>query len=184
MAFIIEGWIPSHQRTARQNRWKTTGWSHTHTMARWTLCHMGCHIHRHRCGIILKPHILLRWLSSWSSSCHTEGGKIFRNRQQQSFIPLAFETFGPINQAGCDFLSSLGHRLTLVWDDPRVSSFHFQRISISIQRFKSVCLCNSCGNLPHNFLTNRDAPGVSSFPLIFNALRNEVPRATEKNNKK
>ena len=51
------------------------------------------------------------------------------------FFPLAFETFGPINQTGCNFLSSLGHRLTLVSDDPREFYFLFQRLSISIQRF-------------------------------------------------
>jgi hypothetical protein len=67
------------------------------------------------------------------------------------FFPLAFETLGPINQRGCDFLSSLGQRLSLVSDDPRESSFLFQRLSIAIQRFNSVCFCNSFGNLPAQF---------------------------------
>ena len=67
------------------------------------------------------------------------------------FFPLAFETFGPINQAGCDFLSMLGNRLSLVSDDPRESSFLFQRLSVSIQRFNSICFCNSFGNLPAQF---------------------------------
>ena len=67
------------------------------------------------------------------------------------FFPLAFETFGPINQVGSDFLSALGHRLSLISDDPRESSFLFQRLSICIQRFNSVCLCNSFGNLPAQF---------------------------------
>ena len=35
------------------------------------------------------------------------------------FFPLAFETFRPINKAGCDFLFLLGSRLSLVSDDPR-----------------------------------------------------------------
>jgi hypothetical protein len=64
---------------------------------------------------------------------------------QYLFVPLAFETFGPINQAGCDFISSLGHRLSLVSDNPRESSFLFQRLSIAIKRFNSVCFCNSFG---------------------------------------
>ena len=68
-----------------------------------------------------------------------------------NFFPLAFETFGPINQVGSDFLSALGHRLSLISDDPRESSFLFQRLSICIQRFNSVCLCNSFGNLPAQF---------------------------------
>ena len=67
------------------------------------------------------------------------------------FFPLAFETFGPINQAGCEFLSALGHHHSLVSDDPRESSFLFQRLSVSIQRFNSVCFCNSFGNLPAQF---------------------------------
>jgi hypothetical protein len=67
------------------------------------------------------------------------------------FFPLAFETFGPINQVGSDFLSALGHRLSLISDDPRESSFLFQRLSVAIQRFNSVCFCNSFGNLPAQF---------------------------------
>jgi hypothetical protein len=66
---------------------------------------------------------------------------------QYLFVPLAFETFGPINQADCDFLSSLGHRLSLVWE----SSFLYQRLSVAVQRFNSVRFCNSFGNLPAQF---------------------------------
>jgi len=44
-----------------------------------------------------------------------------------TLFSLAFETFSPINQACCNFLSSLGHRLFLVSDDPRETSFLFQR---------------------------------------------------------
>jgi hypothetical protein len=68
------------------------------------------------------------------------------------FFPLAFETFGPINHVGCDFLSLLGHRLSLVSDDPRESFFLFQRLSVSIQRFNSVCFRSSFGDLPIHFL--------------------------------
>jgi len=53
------------------------------------------------------------------------------------FFRQAFETFGPINNACCDFFSSLGHRhrLFLVSDDPRETSFIFQRLSAAIQIF-------------------------------------------------
>jgi len=27
------------------------------------------------------------------------------------FFPIAFETFGPVNQVGTDFISALGHRI-------------------------------------------------------------------------
>jgi len=46
--------------------------------------------------------------------------EILSNR---TIFPLAFETVGPMSQAGCDILSSLGRRPTLVSDDPRESSF-------------------------------------------------------------
>jgi len=68
------------------------------------------------------------------------------------FFLLAFETFGPINQVGSDFFCALGQRLSLITDDPRETSFLFQRLSVSIQRFNSVCFYNSFGNLPAQFL--------------------------------
>ena len=63
------------------------------------------------------------------------------------FFTLAFETVSLINPAGCDVISSMGRRLTLISDDPRESSFLSQRLSISMQRFNSVCFGNSFGNL-------------------------------------
>lgn len=59
------------------------------------------------------------------------------------FFPLALETMGPINQAGQEFVSDLGHRITLVTEDPRETAFLFQRLSVAIQRFNAVCLANS-----------------------------------------
>ena len=38
--------------------------------------------------------------------------------QMHLFFPPAFETFGPINQIGHDFISTLGHHITSVTDDP------------------------------------------------------------------
>jgi hypothetical protein len=52
---------------------------------------------------------------------------------QYLFVPLAFATFGPINQAGCDFLSSLGHYLSLVSDDPR------ENLPFSFNAFPLLC---------------------------------------------
>jgi hypothetical protein len=68
------------------------------------------------------------------------------------FFPIALETLGPINQAGMEFLSLLGHRLSLVTDDPRETSFLFQRLSIAIQRFNTVCFTNSVGSAQAQFL--------------------------------
>ena len=43
------------------------------------------------------------------------------------FVPLAFETLGPINNEGLTFLSDLGQKLGTVTGDPRETSFLFQR---------------------------------------------------------
>jgi len=53
--------------------------------------------------------------------------------QTHLFYPLAFETF-----VGLEFISDLGHRISQVIDDPRETSFLFQRISVAIQRFNAV----------------------------------------------
>ena len=63
--------------------------------------------------------------------------------QTHLFFPLAFETLGPINQAGHDFISALGHRIFSVTDDPRETSFLYQRLSIALQRFNAISLSNS-----------------------------------------
>jgi len=57
--------------------------------------------------------------------------------QTHFFYPLAFETMGPIDVDGLEFISDLGHRISRVTDDPRETSFLFQRISVAIQRFNS-----------------------------------------------
>ena len=40
-------------------------------------------------------------------------------QQKYTFIPLAFETLGPINVKGVKFLQELGHRLAAISDDNR-----------------------------------------------------------------
>jgi hypothetical protein len=60
-----------------------------------------------------------------------------------SFIPLAFETFGPINSKGVEFFNQLGRRLTASTGDMRETSYLFQRLSLTIQRFNAVCFNGS-----------------------------------------
>ena len=55
-----------------------------------------------------------------------------------TFIPLAFETYGPINDKGTKFLQELGRRLRTISDDPHESAFLRQRISITLQRFNAI----------------------------------------------
>ena len=55
-----------------------------------------------------------------------------------TFIPLAFETYGSINDKGTKFLQELERRLRTVSDDPRESAFLRQRISITLHRFNAI----------------------------------------------
>jgi len=48
----------------------------------------------------------------------------------------SIETMGPINVVGLE--RSAGHRISRVTDDPRGTSFLFQRIAVAIQRFTAV----------------------------------------------
>ena len=59
------------------------------------------------------------------------------------FVPVAFETLGPMNSSAVSFLTSLGRRLSAVTGDKRESAFLFQRLSMSIQRFNSIALHDS-----------------------------------------
>jgi hypothetical protein len=54
------------------------------------------------------------------------------------FIPLAFETLGPINSESMTFLSDLRQKLCTATGDQRETSFLFQRLSLTIQRFNAV----------------------------------------------
>ena len=56
-----------------------------------------------------------------------------------TFVPIAVETLGPINQEGADFLAHLGRLISGVTGDSREHSFLLQRISMAIQRFNAVC---------------------------------------------
>ena len=56
------------------------------------------------------------------------------------FQPIAFETLGPINSSGVEFIDDIGRRLQAVSGDIRAGSFLWQRLSIAVQRFNAVCL--------------------------------------------
>jgi len=54
------------------------------------------------------------------------------------FVPLAFETLGPINHEGLAFFNNLGHRLAQLTGDNRETTFLYQRLSVAIQRFNAI----------------------------------------------
>jgi len=93
------------------------------------------HVGRHcddRCFIFEQKRVVRLLAQQQNISSGHALGEILRHFKKLPFFPLAFEIFGPINQACCDFLSSQGHRLFLVLDDPRETSFMFQRLSVAI----------------------------------------------------
>ena len=63
--------------------------------------------------------------------------------QTHDFIPIAFETLGPINAQASNFISQLGRRITMVTGDIRETQFLFQRLSIAIHRFHCLCLLDT-----------------------------------------
>jgi hypothetical protein len=59
------------------------------------------------------------------------------------FLPLAFEPMGPINLAGQEFISELGHRISASTENPRETCSSIQRLSDTIQRFNAICFAYS-----------------------------------------
>jgi hypothetical protein len=54
-------------------------------------------------------------------------------------IPVAFETFGPVDAGGAAFLDAIGRKITQRTGDLRETSFLWQRLSVTLQRFNAVC---------------------------------------------
>ena len=86
---------------------------------------------------------------SITSACAASAAKAAAERREKKysdtacnyhFFPIAFETFGPLNQVGTDFISALGNRISSNTDDPRETYFLFQRLSVAIQRFDADLL--------------------------------------------
>jgi hypothetical protein len=57
------------------------------------------------------------------------------------FIPITVEINGPLNSEAVVFLSELGRRLSTISDQPRETSFIFQRLSVIIQHFNATAFC-------------------------------------------
>ena len=63
------------------------------------------------------------------------------------FVPIAIESHGPLNCKALQFLSALGHRISVKTSDPRETSFLYQRISVAVQRFNAICIFDSFRNV-------------------------------------
>jgi len=67
--------------------------------------------------------------------------------QSLLFQPIALETLGPLAPSALDFLAELGRRLSAASGDVRETAFLFQRLSVVIQRYNSVLIHESFGEL-------------------------------------
>jgi hypothetical protein len=63
--------------------------------------------------------------------------------QTHLFIPVAFETLGPMCASAQEFVEDIGFKATGITSDPRETQFLFQRLSVAIQRFNAVCLADT-----------------------------------------
>jgi len=64
-------------------------------------------------------------------------------KSSYDFIPVAIETFGPVNESASEFLTEIGRRISLITEEKRESSYLRQQISLALQRFKAVCFRGS-----------------------------------------
>ena len=71
----------------------------------------------------------------------------FNNNNNNNFVPLAFETMDPVCSAGLAFLSSLGKNLSTVSGDARETSYLFQWLALTIQRFNAVAFRSTFNTL-------------------------------------
>ena len=63
-----------------------------------------------------------------------------------NFVPVAFETLGPINTAGTEFIDEIGRRSHAISGDSREKAFLWQRLSMALQRFNAICFRGTFGD--------------------------------------
>src|SRR6218665_681115 len=83
----------------------------------------------------------------WRGSCnrrHEETCKVLGTRK---VMPVAVETFGPINREGLAFLTETGSRLCRTTGDASETSLLFQSLSVTIQRFNAVAFQGTMSKL-------------------------------------
>jgi len=59
------------------------------------------------------------------------------------FQPIAVETTGSINESTIQFLEDLGRGISAISNKERDSISLFQRLSVLLQRFNAILLCDS-----------------------------------------
>jgi len=59
------------------------------------------------------------------------------------FQPTAVKNLGSFSSSSSDFITALGHKISSVSCEERETSFLFQRLSVALQRFNAVLLCDT-----------------------------------------
>jgi len=59
------------------------------------------------------------------------------------FQPIAVETFGAFSSSFSHFISALGYKISSVSGKERETSFLFQRLSVALECFNTVLLCDT-----------------------------------------
>jgi len=77
--------------------------------------------------------IALETLGVFNASAHQ-----FLNSLGIIFFPVAIETAGAWNHLAIELVQEIGRRTTAVTEEPRESTFLFQRLSIALQRGNAV----------------------------------------------
>jgi len=78
-----------------------------------------------------------------SYKCMKGNDLLYTHTDRHLFFPVAVETLGALADDGHTFIREIGRRAALCAADPRETTFLYQRFSIAIQRFNSICLAKS-----------------------------------------
>ena len=92
--------------------------------------------------------------TSVSAGSAAEAASVTKTRKYERlasthiFVPVAFETRGPVCWEGASMIASIGSRLTSKSGDARETQFLFQRLSIAIQRGNAASVRATLGSIP------------------------------------
>src|SRR6218665_2123261 len=96
-------------------------------MALRPLLDLGRHSCRYSCPLLLGHDLRPHGSAAELAEARKEA-KYMQLMQSYHFVPLAFETMGPINTKGQALLADLGRLLGQISGDPREASFLFQHL--------------------------------------------------------
>ena len=114
-------------------------------MALWLFAGLGCYL----------P--LQTLAPSYRAHATQESGKVAASAEERKcekyqglppghiFTPIAIETLGAIGPKSMVLLRELGHHIRSVTDEPKSAVYLLQRISVAVQRGKSISVQGSTG---------------------------------------